>query len=110
MRKNDAKDHEPELLDRMEAELELQLAVVAARRAALPEGGFDPKLASTAAALAKAITQVQAERRLQERDRNEGLTDKSIEEIAAYVRTLPEPDRQWLADEVTGVHDDEPLL
>jgi hypothetical protein len=108
--KKNAKEHTPESLDTMEAEIGLQLAVVTRRREALTEEGFDPKLASTTAALAKALTQIHAERRLREKDRNEPLTSKSIEEIASYLRTLPEPDRQWVADEIMGIHDDEPLL
>jgi hypothetical protein len=58
-------DEPEELLDVVGTELREQLAVVAKRREALPEGGFDPELAGAAAALGRVILRAETERRTQ---------------------------------------------
>lgn len=89
-------DEPEELIDVIGTEMRKQLAVVAMRREALPEGGFDPELAGAAAALGRVILRVETERRTQ---RGPKL---SAALVCAWLEEADDADRHLIAAALEG--------
>ena len=91
-------------------EMRAQLAVISARREALTPGGFDPELSAAAAALGKVLLATAAERRQQTKSAVREIAAIPVPEIVAFLRTIPEAQRQDIVREILGADDGEPLL
>jgi hypothetical protein len=100
----------PNLVDQAVLEVEEQLKVIAARRSALAEGGFDPDLAAAAASLAKVLLMSASERRQQAKAAVREVSRIPLEQVLTYLKTLPIDQREDIARELTNADAGEPLL
>lgn len=105
--------NEPSLLvDEAEAECLAQLAVIRDRRMGRGDDavGFDKDMAMATAALMRALVSSEGERRQRDKAEARTLASFPLDQVVAYLRQLPEHQRQELAREISGADDREPLL
>jgi len=92
------------------AEMQAQLAVIAKRRAVLPDGGFDPELATAAGSLGKVVLAAAAERRQQMKAAIREIAMIPIDQIVSFLKTLPGETRAEIARDLAGSDDEMGLL
>ena len=81
--------------------LQAEFEVLAARRAQLPTGDFDPDLTSGTAAIAKAAMTAVGERRQRAKGRARDLALVPLDELIEHIRSLPERKRDAVIAGVT---------
>lgn len=91
-------------------ELRAHMRLIAARRAELSPGSFDPDLTGAAASVGKVLIAGAVERRQRVKAHRRELASYSIDDILAYLRGLPEQTRVQLIRDLSGADDNEPLL